>query len=343
MREIPDLRKYIPPVELPAIEAGTSTYDCRPAIQRAIDELGLYGGRITGMRGFYPVSSINGYCLKLTAPVIFEGEGYFTCIIPMDSVGPDDDTILYKPSPLIDCSQAVIRNLFLGNPNNGLRRGRYGIHLDTTEEGANLGILTIRNVFIADSGKPSIRHVNNGMRNRNGGMYGSKIMDCQLRGGIQLDGSGDSNHIVDNIIAGKALGINATMTPGASQLDIIGNNITAIEGAIRVDGGRHVNIERCNIEQIADGNVNDRAMIRLRSVHMPTVRSCNLGAYSGVDSLVHLSSCDGAVIESNTLLPSAPGQTGVKIDATCQLTSVARNHFGEGLTRRIMDAGMASA
>ena len=342
MRDIADARKYIPPTELHGIEAGTSTYDCRPAIQRVIDELGPFGGRLYVPRGFYRLSAEHGRCLHITCPIIIEGEGYFSCLIPDESVRESDHVIHCEPSPFIDCSQTEIRNLFIGDPTTGTRRGGYGIYLDTRTKGATLPLLMIRNLFVADSGWASIYHVNDQKNNPNGGLYGSTITHCQLRGGIVLNGSGDSNHILYNVIGGTAIGVQASMADGASQLDIIGNNITAVQGAIRINGGRHVNIERNNIEQIAPGNINFGCMVLVRNVHWPTLRGNNLGAFSGITSLVRLSAVDGGEIAGNTLLPSEPGQIGIRIDATCQDVTMQRNAYGEGLTKHVQDAGIGT-
>jgi hypothetical protein len=44
--------------------------------------------------------------------------------------GMTDDVLTFKPNPGIDCSQSVVRTLFIGDPSTGRRHGRHGIYLD---------------------------------------------------------------------------------------------------------------------------------------------------------------------------------------------------------------------
>jgi hypothetical protein len=340
-RQIPDVMDYIPPGEVSGVEDGSGNYDCRPAMQRAIDDLGIYGGRLNVRRGFYRMSAVNGACLTIRAPVILEGEGYFSCLIPT-GVGPEDDAIVFCPNPAIDCSQSVVRNIFIGDPSTGLRQGRHGVYLDTTHDGATLPLMAIRNLFIGESGRESICHRNGS--NVNGGLFGSTIEHCQLRGGIRLDGSGDSNRIRDNVIAGRALGIYVNMVHGASQLTIADNNITSMQGAIRVDRGMHVHIERCNIEQINAEHDNDGAMINIAGtlgrVQHVSVEGCNLGAftYSGIAEAIRIQNTDNAYVARNRILPCDTSQWGVTVNESWD-AEIVNNSFGVGLTNRVRDAG----
>lgn len=339
---------YIPQEHHAAIKAGTSTYDCRIDIQAAIDSLGPRGGRLFIPRGTYEMGDSASRCLLVTCPIIMEGEGYFSCLKPKASVGALTSCIQYAPSPSIDCSQSSIRHLFIGDPNTGLRSGRYGIFIDTQVAGANLPELTVHDVFIGDSGDHAICHVNNATNNVNGGLYAATIDSCQLRGGIKLELSGDSINILRNILSGDAMGIDASIIAGASQLHIVGNNITSKKGAIRLARAARPLIMGNNIEQTVAGNTNDASMINLSGtaglVVQPIIVGNNMGAFSGtgISRSIRCENGEGGLIQDNSFLPSVNTQYGIAVASGWSHLRVGWNQYGTDSLFRVSDNGIGT-
>ena len=258
---------YIVETEHAAIRAGTSTLDTRPAFEAAIADLGTKGGMLWVPRGTYEVSKnpLEQTCIKITRPIILQGEGRYSAIKPKAGIGTLTNTISIVPDSSIDVAETIIKDIFLGDPNTGTRVGNYGIFIDTQASDTYLPNCLIQNVFIGESGQYAIAHLHNPTRvpsphnGATGGVYGLRIQGCRLRGGISLENSGDSIYIQNNIIAGVSIGIFASTITGASQLHIIGNNITSLGGAIKLDrASRPIiwgnNIEQLNAVDVVTGN-----------------------------------------------------------------------------------------
>lgn len=353
LNDVVNVMDFIPEAEHTAIRNGTSTYDCRAAIQAAIDSMGLRGGDLFLPRGTYELSQAgaNDWCLKLVAPTVMRGEGYFTVLKAKASVASSCHTIAFVPSPLVDCSQSRICDMFIGDPNTGTRNGYYGIFLDTRGSGSYLPELTISDIFVGESGQCAIAHLHDPNRapapgdGVNGGLYSATIEGCQLRGGIRLDSSGDSIRILGNIISGEQIGIYASIIAGASQLHIIGNNITSTQGAIKLDRASRPHIIGNNIEQVVVGNNNSSSMINLAggngAIIQPLIAGNNMGAFSGtgINQCIRVNSSEGGLIQDNSFLPSSATQYGITLNAGAQHMRVGWNQYGSGSTRRVQDSG----
>lgn len=362
--------RFIPVEQHAAIISDSSTYDCRPAIQAAIDALGPRGGTLRVPRGRYELSHSGDQCLLITCPIIFEGDGYFSVLKPKSSVPDTVDVIRYAPSPSVDCSQSAIRHFFIGDPNTGTRYGRNAIFLDTRATDSYLPQLEISGNYFGQgptSAGKSVYHLHDPLRannatqiangdpagtnGANGGLYGSKITENQMRGGIHLDNSGDSIWIEQNVISGAGVGIFASTIVGASQLAIIENNITAQGGAICIDNARRLAIKRNNIEQtVALAGANGTASVYLRGsngvITQYWIAENNIGAFSGtgVQYNVRVGNADIGDVEKNQLLPADSSSYALAFFAAATNWAIKKNqHYSLGSVLKVYDGGGAGA
>ena len=329
----------------------------RVAFQNCVNALGNKGGTVLVPAGIYQISDSAGACLKITVPVVFQGQGQATCIKPASTVNAASHIIQFVPNPAVNCAGTVLRNFFIGDPTNGTRYGLSGIFIDTQVASAQVKNLLIEGVYIGqNTGATSygIYHLNNPANNVNGGMFGSTIRNNVITGGIYLDGSGDSINIYDNIISDlggslgagyNQIGIYASMVTGAGQLNIERNNITTTGGAIVVDKGRRVHIMFNNIEQPTTGGHNS-AMIDINggvgTVYDTVIYGNNLGAFTstGIVYNIRTNNAVGVTIENNTFLYASSTAYAIGLFASTNYASVKWNKYDYAdANRRVMDGG----
>jgi hypothetical protein len=345
--------RFISTAEHAAIRNLTSVYDARVALQTMHDALPGYGGQMRLPRGLFNLSDTAGHCLKFTKPIVLEGDGRYTVLTPLGSVSDASDTILVQPDPIYDVSGFEFRRFFLGTTATGQRKGLNGIMLDTQASGANLPGLIIERVEVGQgsgAGGCSIKHVNDGVVNVNGGLYGAHIRNCRLRGGIYLFDCGDSLSIEKNIItdigSGATTGVFVSAVDGASQVDIVGNNITTALGQVKINAGNRVNIRGNNCEQRVAGG-SSAAMINIAGEN-GTVTQCwieknNLGAGGGLGTgiayNIRLNNCDGVVVQHNQLLPASNTCYGVTVYVGTNNVYIGPNQWGTDSNLRVQDNG----
>ena len=205
--------------------------------------------------GSYACSPQNGnaYVFNFSRFINIQADGFNSILAPTAST--TTDTILCQPVATVAYFGMFWDGLCLGTPSTGKRNGIHGIHIDTTQAisiGVEFSGFKCTRTYIGQSNSNgnAFIHSNSAGNNPNGGMFSAMICDCPgLNGGIVLNQSGDSNHIERNVITGNGIGVTATLVSGASELTIIGNNITTNGGQIVVNSGSRTRIENNNIEQ----------------------------------------------------------------------------------------------
>lgn len=294
------------------------------AVNAALDYHDLGGTVIIPPgRCYIQQDGANPWCMKQVKPNRVIGAGaMYSALIPVSGTAGSVDTFAYYPDPALAHREACIKGVFLGDSFTGDRKGRAGIYIYTSNAGVNVSGLEISGNCIgqnttAGQGHYSIWHYNEIATVVEGGLYSCRIEGNSLTGGIQLTGSGDSNHIERNTItdlAGNAtVGVFFSLIAGASELTIIGNNITTRGGAIVGDSGSRTKILFNNIEQVVSG-ATDNAMINLRGLG-GTMVNCeihgnHLGAFSGtgVTANVRLRNQIAPKVTHNNML-AASGST----------------------------------
>lgn len=329
---------------------GDGVTDDTLAIQAAIDYLSPFGGTLYIPRGTYIVSDANAdnSCLVITAPIQVLGDGpFYTSIQPAASVGGAVNTILVYPNVNFDQTLMSFRKLSLGNLTNGTRQGNIGIFCVTILAGQNLPKFTVEECAIQQGGGYAIRHLNDYLTNVNGGMYAAYFNNNTLKGGIQLENSGDSIVISNNVMSGTGTGVHAALTSGASLLSILDNNITTTNSAIVILSGARVHILRNNIEHFTVG-ANSNAVIDIVSsggTYISGVIQQNLiAAFGATDAtqLIFIRNARGTLIQDNTLLSGIAGFTGTTINATCQDVRIGPNTYNANIATKVSDFGIGT-
>ena len=324
--------------------------DDAQAIRQAISSLGGIGGQVYFPTRGYDVAPDTGAtaCIPLSAPTSLIGTGGVYSSINPAGVADDVDTISYVPDAGYDHSLVVIERLHLGNPNNGTRDGRAGLKLTTLDPSQNLAKLTVRDMIIGQGTGPAIHHQNDPVSNPNGGLFCARFENCQIKGGVLFESSGDSNTISNCVLTGDGIGVNASLVAGASLLAIENNNITASGGAIRIDAGSRFRILGNNIEHYSAG-ASDGAVINIAGANATmnggVICENLISAFGGTDAtrLLRLSNCQGTLIENNVFQRGVGTVTNaIVIDADCVNVRVGANVFSTGWSSPILDNGIGT-
>lgn len=319
------------------------TLDVTQAIQAAITACGNLGRILWLPTGLYLVTdaaAIGGYCLKIDRPITIMGSGFYSAIVPKNTVGQTSDTIIIEPSNLY-FGKITLQNFTIGNPNTGSRYGNRGVALVTTVAGSNAPKFTLRDMNIYQgnyaAGGWAFGHVNSALNNVNGGLYGALIENNILQGGIFLSDSGDSNVIKKNIISGTNIGITFSLVTGASCLSITENNITATGGAIRGDLGPRTVVRHNNIE-MASGAGSNGAIVDFNGgngvAYQCVLEQNHISAFgtATVTTIVRVRNMNGMDIAKNTFLSGAPSLvTAITIvDGSASNVRIHPNTYGGG-------------
>lgn len=331
---------------------GDKVTDDTVAIQACYDAVKaggtMYIPRAPGDAYIVSEQAANGYVLNFSRVVQIKADGLFSSLQP--AAGTTVNTVLLKPDPAFSYQGMEWEGLALGDPYTGTREGLHGIFIDTDVAGSNLPTCSFPRLNIGTGsvvGARAISHVNNPANNVNGGMYGTTISKCpMLKGGIDLQASGDSNAIHNNVISGPNRGVSASLIAGASLLAIVENNITSLGGAIKISSGSRYKILRNNCEQTAaTAGVDYMIDIDGASGTMSTgeIKGNHLGAFTATGILANIRVVNniGAAISDNVMLPASAGGIGVQIDSGTSGTRVGPNTYGSAITaaNRIVDAG----
>lgn len=333
---------------------GDKVTDDTVAIQNCYNAVPLGGTMIipTAPGNAYIVSKqgANGYVLNFSRFVNIKADGFFSSLQPI--TGTTVNTVVLTPDPATVYYGMEWDGLCLGDPYTGLRNGNNGIFIDTQVVGSQLPKPIFRRLSIGTgsiAGGVAIVHVNNATNNINGGMYGASIENCsQLKGGISLQASGDSNTIYKNIISGPNVGVYASLVIGASLLTIRDNNITSTGGAIKIDAGSRTKITGNNMEQTVAITGGGQYMVDFvganGTMSLPEITGNHFGAFTGAGTLanIRLANCLNALVENNTLLSGTASSTATIIDANCNSTRIGMNTYGVNITTQVNNSGAAS-
>lgn len=332
---------------------GDGVTDDTAAIQAAIDSLAPLGGVLVFPVGTYLVedTSASGYCLRVTSAVKLVGKGMAHTSIKPSATNPLTSSVIrFDPDGNYDNSGAGVESMFIGDTSTGQSHALHGIYCYTNTSTQFLPKFHVNHVNIGNSqgtNGAGIYHFNNVAVNAQGGMYGALIENSTIRGGVTLEGSGDSNTIYRNIISGGNIGINVTLVSGASLLSIIDNNITNDGGAIKLSNAPRTNIIRNNIENYAAGasGANSGCVINLDSSsgtsYSGSIQQNLISIFGASDATKHirLNESRGVRIDNNTIISGVGGTTGITIENTCQDIAIVANTFNATVATKVSDSG----
>ncbi|RLK36110.1 hypothetical protein [Cupriavidus plantarum] len=331
---------------------GDKSTDDTVALQRvaAAMKIGATYRLVTAPGDSYIVSKqgANPSCLDFSRPFNVRADGLYSAVQP--TAGTTAANVLMKPDPSLYPIGCIWEGLTIGDPYTGQRAGGNGIYVDTTVEGAQLTKHTFSrlNVLEAPAGAGFL-HINvpTGI-NANGGMFCSTISDSSIKGGINLQGSGDSNTIHRNIISGPNTGIYASLVSGASMLTMVDNNITATDGTLRMDSGSRFKFLRNNCEQRVPFTGSQQYLLDIAGSNgtMSTgeIRGNFLAIFSSVpnNGVIRVGNSHGTHIEDNVILNANGGGIGIVVDATSVNTRIGPNTYGSGVTTKVVDNGIGT-
>lgn len=296
-----------------------------------------------------------GYCLDFSRFVHIEAEGFFSALQP--AAGTTSNTVRLKPVVGGGYWGMKWEGLTLGDPFTGTRAGLNGIFIDTQVDGSQLPAGIFRNLNVMTGsvvGGVGILHINSSVgANINGGMYGTSFEDCIVKGGFNLQGSGDSNVIKRALISGPNVGVYFSLTAGASLLTLEDCNITSTGGAVLADSGSRFKMYHCNCEQIQPftqsitGFTTD-CMVNVRgsngTMSTPEIVGNHFGLFSGVpnSAVVRINNVIGGKADGNVLLNSNSAPTGFIVSNSTNFRIGDGNTYGTAIVTtgaKVSDTG----
>lgn len=320
--------------------AGTDAEKLAAGVQA----LGGLGGTLSLTRRGYSTPTRLAY----TTPVSIVGTGGVYAAVDTTGALSTEDTFSYSPSADYDHTLTSVQRLHLGSYMDGLRAGRAGVRLETLSAGQNLSKFTVRDVIVGQGSGAGIHHINDPVDNINGGLFCARFENSQIKGGIKLEASGDSNTISHCILSGDGIGVDASLVSGASLLSIENNNITTSGGAIRINAGSRFRILGNNIEHYSLG-ASDQAVVNIAggsgTMNSGEIRANLISAFGGTDAtrLLRLNNCQGTVVENNVFLRGASTIAhAIVIDANCRDVRIGANVFSVGWAGPILDNGIGT-
>lgn len=197
------------------------------AIQAAIDQL-PDGGTLFLPPGTY--SLCTSLPIVIAKPLILAGAGWGTVLQLCSSAGPSTDAIVVRPSGKMYGLKLQDFQLLPethGSCDFGYScPGRYGIRFDGTS--GRIDTAVVDQVHIGNFGGYAIYA--DGSGDGNGTPRVSTIQYSWIQGGIRLVNAGDSIKILNNTIDGIRNAVDVDFEPGASNLEIVSNNVTTLGG-----------------------------------------------------------------------------------------------------------------
>lgn len=286
---------------------------------------------------FYAVTQdgSNAWCIRIVNACSLDLQNSW--IKPLVGVGSGVDTILVQPAVsggfgLYNWAGWYLRNLSLGNNQNGTRLGRHGIFLDTLATGALISraFLDNVNIFGSTTGGLALKSDNTNVN----GLFTSTFSKCLFWGGVDLVECGDSLAIIYSTILGDNAGVRIKQVAGASKVLIHGNNITAIGGSIIIERGQNITITDNNIELFGAvaGGSNGAVIDANGSVSTlvgVVIRNNLIGGSpaAGITSLVRVRNTSGFDIRHNDMVSNSTPIPWLDIDTSATF-QVGRQYFG---------------
>jgi hypothetical protein len=293
--------KSLPPtfinVRDPAYGAkGDGVTNDAPAFQAAVNAM-TNGSVLYIPPGDYLFTGTGPELLLITKAISMIGSGDASRIIIGPSVPSTTDIIHVVPVSGVNTSLMYFGNFRIWSCSATISYGRHAIHLDCTDPNAHINNLMIERIDVFNVGGNAIKLTN---PTGTDAFYASTIQDSMLKGGINLERSGDSNNILRNLITGSNPGITMSTVPGSAITIIEGNNITAQGGAISITGANQIQIRNNQIEQTLTYNSDKDANVYLKDCDTCQVVGNNLNAHNLVSFNIRLAgNCNNILIDGN--------------------------------------------
>jgi hypothetical protein len=311
------------------------------------------GGKLYMGAGTTVSDASGGSALVFSAPISVEGVGgvYGSAFNP-SLAAVTDKTWTVTPNAGFDYTLMKFNSVTLHNPNDGTRVGTHGMLLNTQAVGL-LPKFTVRDSIIGQGSSATgwgIYALNVTASNPTGGTFCALFDNLAVKGGIRLEGTGDSNSIVHCNLLGTRIGVWGSNTPGASCLEIQANNITTAQGAIHIEAGPRFRIVGNNMEHSAVGAVanNDSSMVDIigssGTMYSGVIQANLISAFGSSDAtiLARVANCRGTLVQDNTFLNGASAAIGIQVDASSQDVRIGPNSFDAAVTTQVNDNGVGT-
>lgn len=256
-----------------------------------------------------------------TTPITIYGDGPSNSVIQVGSTVPNTRNV-FKFAPTTATAGWVLRDFQIAGQ-GGTSLGKNAIYIDTTASGAAAYNFYIDRMLILPTSNGHSINVTN--TQSSGGVYNSTFSNSNLES-IYLANVGDSIAINNNVISttNTNAAIFAYNVTGAGNLQIVGNNISAVNGHIVFDGGVAPIIRDNEIETPTGLNNTYGFLVDIRGLNNATAV-----AFTGSISTVAGGTLTVSAVSSGTL---AVGQTifGTGITDQTQITALGTGTGGTG-------------
>lgn len=294
----------------PYLAAGDGVTDDTEAIQAAIEAAEPTYGTVYVPNGNYLLRGTGDQLLLVSRSINILGESWGGVnLVVHQSVPSTTDVIRLHPAVGVAFQQFTIENLFIV-PASGTP-ARHGLVVDTTDAG--IAYATFRNIRINAIGGRAVYTVNPTLSD---GFYTSTFENCYFSGGCKLQRAGDSIVFRQNTITGANIGIEADFVVGATQFDILENNITSTSSAIKIGLAGLVVIRENNIEATAGAAYPGVPVIDLAGdvaqPMTPQIMGNSISALVADGDAIYMDYAYGAYVGPNTIYIAGTG-TGVSI------------------------------
>lgn len=333
---------------------GDGVTDDTDAINRAFETAYTKRRSLYIPGGNYKVREASagaGYCI-LNKGVSVRGEGTtFSQISPLASVANTVSFMRIAPLNNADISHLVLEDFLIYANISGSAQGKYGIHILTNTNIANLGALYMRNVYVAPTTDVSVKGENSGAVNAQGVPSLCIIENCYFFEGMDLVDAGDSISIRSNTLkaTGTRKGVSAVMVNGAGGLagllNIEGNNIVAEGGACQILNGHDVKVAKNNIEQIAGAGSNaavidiDGATGTITSAHVID-NYIGISGTTTVTRAIRINAVNSGVVDVNHIDAGIAITTGIDLTANANSTFVGVNRYDGAMGSFVLNNGV---
>lgn len=271
---------------------GDAVTDDTQAIQALINDTTY--GTLYFPKGIYRLSHSTFACLSINRTVNLIGEGMTkTYFQPFNTV-PSNVSLIQISGQI---TAMTISGIGFPHPAGGSPLNHV-IHIDISEVGDFMKNSIIQNCYFEEFNGNAIKLTN---PINTDGFFTSKIRDCFIYGGINLERSGDSVIIEGNVITGVKTAINLTTVSGSYRTLITKNNITADDGQIVMNNASEVTIIDNQIEQTTARASTDGALLEINGGFNIIIENNNLDNNGFLDYVIQVDNTRNIVIDKNQM------------------------------------------
>ena len=311
---------------------GDSVTNDLAAIQAAIDAAEVSGGAVYIPPGNYLLSGSGVALLTMNRAVKIFGDGYWSRLYVASDVPDTTDVLLINPTS--GEGEYVILEDFGIWPTTG-EPARHGVHLKSDDDIAHvIKRFYMNRVYVRYLGGRAV-YMTNPAGIYTGTAFTSEIANSVLCNGVYADGVGDSFRLIGNTIPSmtEVWGVEVAAISGASSVSLVGNNITAKAGAVKVTQCDLFSLSDNNLEMDGAISSTDSALVYIegnssRDVRMAYIVGNTMNSGSTVRAdCIKLDYVHRAVIDGNSGGINSGRSKFLTTSANTERASVGENRF----------------